>query len=94
MGEATARQGSQQMLHRRHPAMAEVQGGAQRAVAHLIRAELDRLGVVLKTQMKTGAFAGGEAHSGFFTAVQTDTPPLHIGSEGPGARVILGPVRH
>ena len=41
--EAAARQGRQQMFHRGHLGGAQIQRGAQRAVARLIRPQPDRL---------------------------------------------------
>ena len=62
--ETAARQGRQQMFHRGHLGGAQIQRGAQRAVARLIWPEPDRLLHSGQAHMKPRLFRWTELHCG------------------------------
>ena len=73
MAEPTTGQGRQQMFHRGHLAGAQIQGGAQLAVAHLIRPKLDRLIHARQAHLKTRLIRRPKRTRGLSTTVEADT---------------------
>ena len=94
MGDATTRQSCEQMLNGGHLAGTQIQGGAELAVAHLIRGQPDRLGLIGEADLKSGLVAGDQANHRLLTAVKADAPALDLIAKGPGPAVVLRPDAH
>ena len=62
MGQTTAGQGRQQMLHGGHTMSPQVQRCAELTVPHLIRAETNRFGSSADAQMKPRLVTWTQAH--------------------------------
>ena len=73
MAEPTTSQGRQKMFDGGNRAGAQIQGCAQRAVAHLIRPKLDRLIHARQAHLKTRLLCRPKFHGGLSTTVEADT---------------------
>jgi hypothetical protein len=70
--ESATRQGRQQMLNRGHLARAQIQGGAQLAVTHLIRPKLDRLLHSGQAHLEPRLIRWPKLHRGLSPTVEAD----------------------
>ena len=94
LGQANASQGSQQVFHRGHGLRAKVEGGAELAVSHLIRTQLDRFSRPWQTHVKAGLIGGMQSHPRFTAAVKTNPSSLRIRRQRPRGCVVLRPMGH
>ena len=72
MAETTTGQGGQQMLDGGHLAGTQIQGGAQLAVAHLVRSQLDRLLHPRQTHVKPRLIRRPKLHRGLSSTVEAN----------------------
>ena len=72
MAETATGQGCQKMFDGGHLAGTQIQGGAQRAVAHLIRPQLDGLLHARQTHVEPRLIRRPKLHRGLSSSVETN----------------------
>ena len=73
------------MLHGGHAVSPQLQRCAELTVPDLIGAETNGFSFSAEAQMKAWLVAWTQAHGRLTAAMQSNSSPLHLSSEGPGA---------